>query len=282
MGGQLFPGKRLNGFFAPPEFFTIIGDDTDDGPEHPLYDPRCKLPEDDALIALAKDIAANGYLEPIKVRKNGEAAEVIFGRRRVRAGRIVNRWFKEQGKEPIEVPFTVGKYKDDGDMLGVSISENEHRKGDDVITKAEKAFRLSEYGQTDEKIAARFGVKPGTVRLWISLLDTSAKVRKAISSGKISATAAGKLVKLSRSDQDEALAKMIAEGRTTVRDAGAAASGRSSSPKPKKPAAGLLRKLADHNFVSGDIEATLRWVTGESDDPPKDIADALANIEEGG
>lgn len=273
MGGQAFSGKRLNGFFMDPNELVLIGLDTEDGPEHPLYDPRV-LDETDEL--LARDIIANGIIQPITVRKNGAYAEVVAGRQRVKAARRANEILEEQAAEPVLVPFLV-KRAEDADLLGVSISENEHRRDDDVITKATKAERLLELGKTEQEVAARFGVTDRTVRNWVTLLDTSAKVRKAVVAGKISATAASKLAVLPRAEQDAKLGDLLAKAeqsgkRPTVAATRNTARGKTTSAPRKKDVRKVWQLGAD---LSTETRNVLGWVLGESD-PPEAIADVLA------
>jgi len=271
LGKQAFNGKRLNGFHQAPEDLVLIGRDTDDGPEHPLYDPRVKLDADENL---ARDIMVNGVLQPIRVRKNGDAAEVVVGRQRVLAARLANEWLRAQAKEEVQVPFLVDK-REDGDLLGVSISENEHRRPDDVIEKAKKAQRLLDLGKSPAEVAVRFGVTDRTIRNWTTLLQTTPKVKRAVAAGKLTATAATKLAGLDRSEQDEKLDELLTSGEkpTVSRTRDAAKGGEAT---PRGPAKKLVRQAW---ALGGDIPVTMRetlaWVLGEGE-PPKQISKILA------
>lgn len=72
----------------------IIGVDTHDGSDHPLWSPRNELPLNKALI---QHIVDNGQLSPIQVRKanikrgDADVYEVVAGVQRVRAIRALNR-----------------------------------------------------------------------------------------------------------------------------------------------------------------------------------------------
>lgn len=265
MGGQAFSGKRLNGFHKDPDELCLVGLDTDDGPEHPLYDPRVKLPADENL---AKDIMVNGVLQPIRVRKNGDLAEVAIGRQRVKACRLANKWLREQGKEPISVPFLLHRAASEADFLGICVSENEHRKPDDVVTKAQKAERLLSMGKDYKEVALRFGVTPATVRNWQAVLNTSAQVKKAVSVGKISATAAGKLSKLSHKEQDTALKELVESGNTTVAASRERAKGGKPRDKNLAPSKGVLKSIIAHGGLSEEVRTTLEWCAGSIPTPP--------------
>ena len=123
MSKQALNGRRLNAFGMDPMDLTVIGHDTEDGPDHPLYDERVKLPIDDAMVM---NIASLGVREPIIVRKNGDAVEVVDGRRRVLHARVANELLAKKGEPLITVPAMLAK----GDaclMEQVAISLNEIR-----------------------------------------------------------------------------------------------------------------------------------------------------------
>lgn len=101
MAKQALEGKRLNAFAMDASDLTIIGLDTKDGPEHPLYDERIFLPIDEAMV---RNIRAFGVIEAINVRKNGPNVEVVDGRQRVRHARIASQRNVEEGLPPILVP----------------------------------------------------------------------------------------------------------------------------------------------------------------------------------
>lgn len=269
MAKTALPGaKRLNAFAMPADELTIVGLDTDEGPEHPLYDERIKMPLDEGLV---RNIRKFGVLETVTVRKNGERVEVVAGRQRVRATREANRRNSEEGLQPILVPVFVKRPRSDGDALGVMISENENRQDDDPLTRAAKASRLLDFGATEEDVAIAFGISRQTVRNLLALMELSDKVKKAVSQRQISATAAIELRDLTHTDQNAKLAEMLDVGATSTSEARrqrqARQNGASATPRAKRPGIKTLRKVADdEEFVSGlsaDARAILQWVLGD-------------------
>jgi len=99
-------GKR-DLFLVPPEKLVVIGLDTEDEPEHPLYDARVTLPIDQAMVA---DVAKFGVVQPIRARRNGDKLEVVVGRQRVRLAREAN---GIGTGDPIRVPTVNGRRSSD-------------------------------------------------------------------------------------------------------------------------------------------------------------------------
>ena len=69
MSKQALEGQRLNAFGMDPDKLTIIGLDTDDGPEHPLYDERVRLPLDESFV---KNVKVYGVIEDVIVCKDAD------------------------------------------------------------------------------------------------------------------------------------------------------------------------------------------------------------------
>src|ERR1044071_4250279 len=73
-------------YYADPDDLVIIGLDTDDGPEHPLYDPRIKGDISEPEI---RNVEYFGIITPVQVRRYDNRLEVVNGRGRVRKARLV-------------------------------------------------------------------------------------------------------------------------------------------------------------------------------------------------
>lgn len=201
-------GKKLNAFAVYPEDLTIVGLDTKLDLTHRLHDERIELPIEPAFV---KNIKYYGVIEPIIVRKIGDVIEVVDGRQRVRAARVANAELKAAGHAPLRVPIVIRRSSED--MLGgVMISANEHRRGDEFQVKLQKLERYLAHGKSEEDAAIAFGVGVGTIHQWLSILEASPEVKKAVNLNRLSTTAAAKLATLPREQQVEALAELTAEG----------------------------------------------------------------------
>ena len=258
---------RKDVFMVDPWELTVIGLDTDDKADHPLYDKRVKLPPDEKTVA---NIKHQGVHTPIRVRKNGDTIEVVVGRRRVINAREANVELKTEGKEEVRVPCMMAK-GEDADLLGILISENEHRRGDTPMARARKLKKLLDMGRTEDEAANVFGVTKQAVKNWVKLLDLSSKVRKAVDNGKLSASAAIELHALSHEEQDEQLDEAIAAaatsgGKVTGRDIKERTSnGEGGSVAPKKRIIKKMLAMEEEELVDVSEEFLLgvRWVIGD-------------------
>jgi ParB family chromosome partitioning protein len=269
MGKTALPGaKRLNAFAVNPDTLVIVGLDTDDGPEHPLWDERIHLPLDEGFVL---NVARNGVLENVIVRKNGPLVEVVAGRQRVRASREVNRRNAGEDVPLVLVPVTVKRPRGDSDAAGVMISENENRQDSDPLTRASQAARQMNFGATEHDVAITFGISKQAVKNLLSLLELSDKVKKAVQKRQISATAATELRDLTHAEQNEKLAEMLATGATGVvearRQRKARKNGTPTTPRGKAVGVKTLRQVAANEeflgTLSPDAKDILLWILGD-------------------
>jgi len=198
--------SRVDSYRFDPETLVIIGLDTPDGEEHELYDERIHLPLVEETVL---NIMVNGVIEPVVVRPNGDVAEVLDGRQRVRHAREANRRLKAQGEPPVLVPAVTHRASS---PMAIMVSTNEHRQDDTPMARARKLERMLARGYTLEDCAVHFGKTVQCMRNWASLLDCDKKVQRAVDDGKLTASAAQKLAKLDKQKQVETMQEMIASG----------------------------------------------------------------------
>lgn len=172
-----YPKRAL--FLIPPEDVTIIGLDTSDGREHPLWDERIKYRIKPELVL---SVAADGVIEPITVCKDGDRILVVNGRQRVRAAREVNAELLKRGEPALALP---AQYKRDDDtaLLGAMVTTNEHRTDDDILVKAAKAQRLYDRGMSPPDIGVKFGKTGQTIRTWLTLNALHPQLKEAFREG---------------------------------------------------------------------------------------------------
>lgn len=269
MGKTAIEAPRGVIFYLDPEEVQLVSD-----PGNALYDPRAALPPDDRLV---KSIRAKGVIQPIVVRKNGEKIEVVCGRRRVTAAREVNRRRKEDGEDPITVPAILRK-GDDASLYGASLIENEIRADVPPMQKAQHTARLLEmHSGNEEAVAEILQVTTQTVKNHLALLSLDPAVKKAVESGRISASAAWQLAALSREEQKAKLAELIESGggseerKPTTRETQRAVTGKNPAPgkrqvrklikalmpteKSPRPPATVRAAMAAAAWAVGDMEA---------------------------
>jgi len=259
MGKQAIDAKRGTVFMIDPERLTLVTDK-----ENPLYDPRVEEEPDESMIA---NIAMYGVFQPILVRKNGDAIEVVIGRGRTKAALEANRRLKAEGKPPLLVPVMV-KGGTDADLFGILISENEIRREDSMINKGEKARKLLNMGYSVQQIAMTFGVTRKAVENWLTVQQLPEPIKGAVETGEISATAAMQLAGHSREEQVERFMDIKQQGeKPTTQTMRSAAASPDNTPAPKMK----TRKEIEKSIESQDGEDAyaqgfrnaLLWVLGK-------------------
>lgn len=266
---------KTNVLMFDPDKLIIVEDKN-----HPLYDRRIEKPLTEMFIA---NVDHYGIHTPGSVRKNPETGdvEVVFGRRRVRAAREVNKRRRAKGIEPLmQVPMTV-KRGDDSHLTGLMVSENESREEDTPMNRAEKMQRMLSQGKDEAHIAMAFEVNVQTVKQSLALLEATAAVRNAVESGKISVSAAHPLVKLTPEEQRSTLETMLAagEGETgprkrarKMREAAAANGTGAAVMRGKREIKAYLEKVnaetTDPDFQKV-AKSILEWVLGDRVGEPR-------------
>jgi len=162
-----------------------------------------------AINELADSIRKHGLLQPLLVRGNGDAYQLVAGERRWRAAQQV-------GLE--NIPCRVVQL-DDKQVCEAAIEENLKRQDLNVLEKAD-AFRgyLEQFGGTVEELSRRLSMNRSTVSNVIRLLDLPEHVQDAVRQGRISGGHARALLPLPADSQTE-LTRQIEEQNLSVREA---------------------------------------------------------------
>jgi ParB family chromosome partitioning protein len=191
--------------YMDPDALVIIGLDTEDDETHPLWDARINLPIDESLV---RNILVYGIQMPVLIRQEAGKAYVIDGRQRVRAAREAASRQSAAGEAPVRVP--VRKVQgEDGRVVGIMVSANELRQGDDILVRAQKAARLMDLRGDIDEVAIAFGRTVTAIRNWFSLLEADPVVHTAVREGRVSASAAIELSRMPREMQGEGLEKLL-------------------------------------------------------------------------
>jgi ParB family chromosome partitioning protein len=288
MGKTAFDFKRGNSWFAPPEDVVIIGLDTKDGPEHKLYKDDIHDPLDEAFVKTVEDF---GVIQPVSVRKNGERAEVTWGRTRIRAAREANRRRKKRGAPPLLVKIVLEKAEEKV-LQAMSIVENAARKIAKPVDEAREMQKVMRSGYDEDDLATMFACSVQKVRKRLALLTLSPKLISAVEKGKASATAVLTLQSLSHEDQATKLEDLLSHGPPdeddhdrepgrAVKEANGTSNGQKNgkaASKPKRPTADAVRVAAgrrvqprvkqikimlEHGGLDqATAEEYLRWMVG--------------------
>ena len=170
--------------------------------------PRTNF-DDETLRSLAASIREVGVLQPIVVRRSGEAYELIAGERRLRAAKLA-------GLATVPV---ILRDSGDADTLREALIENIHRDDLGPIELAE-AFRelLEELGLKQETLADRLGVSRSHMANTIRLLQLPADVQQLLADGRIQAGHGRALLSLNDAEAQTSLALRAAAEDLSVRD----------------------------------------------------------------
>lgn len=296
---------RSEMYFLAPDDLTIIGLDTDDGPEHPMYDERINNPLDTQTM---DDIRAHGILQNVRVCRDGDGYVVVDGRQRVRLAREINKVDKRDDETMIRVPVVITRADEIG-LMRQAFAVNEHRTADDPVTRALKMQRMLDRGASMKAVATTFRFRNVTeAKAALTVLDLSAAGSEALKAGRISFAAALELAKAPRKDQEAALNVLLGDGADvapspTAEDENAEPGPAEATPAPRSgtgsptaaqirrvtqgKAAGtrgvdrrrLQRMLDDSAFATaiGDTaKAVITWLTtGDPEALPESIRDEV-------
>ncbi|HME09890.1 MAG TPA: ParB/RepB/Spo0J family partition protein [Bryobacteraceae bacterium] len=160
------------------------------------------------LRELANSIQANGIIQPLIVRQNGEHYELIAGERRLRAAKLA---------DLDEVPVVVQDYADD-QLLELALVENIQREDLNPIETAEALSRLSsEMSLSHEQIAERTGKDRTTITNLIRLLRLPSAVQLLLAERKLSMGHGRALLGLLTEERQVELAQKAAQLGYSVR-----------------------------------------------------------------
>lgn len=166
---------------------------------HPSpFQPRKHIAEAE-LRELSESIRASGVLQPILVRRVGDAFELVAGERRWRAAQLA-------GLQ--QIPVLVRSIADE-DSAVIGLVENLQREDLNAIEKA-LGFQvlMKKLGATQEAVATRVGLERSTIANFLRLLDLPEAVQAHVSRGTLSMGHARALLAL---DSPEAIVRWADE-----------------------------------------------------------------------
>ena len=172
------------------------------------FQPRLGF-EERELSELIESVRAVGILQPLLVRRIGDAYQLIAGERRMRAAKAHRadpcaRWRRQVS---------------DDDMLTLALVENLQREDLNPIEKA-KGFKrmIDQFSLTQEEASKRLGKDRSTIANFMRLLDLPETVQHVVSRGTISMGHARALLGLQHASAQQALALRVEEEGLSVRE----------------------------------------------------------------
>jgi len=190
------------------------------------FQPR-KIFAQESIRELADSISQHGLIQPLVVREIGERYEIIAGERRWRACQLVGL---------AEIPVVVREAGDQA-TLELALIENLQREDLNPMDEASGYAQLiSQHHLTQEQVATRLGKSRSTVANMLRLVQLEPSVQELLRSNKLTTGHAKAIASLPGFDQQKGLAKQIADGGLSVREAEAASAAILARP-PGAPAA---------------------------------------------
>ena len=181
------------------------------------------------------------------------------------------------------MPFVVVRSARGAELVGMIISENEQRRPDTAMNRAEKAARMIDRGASHEDAAIALGLETGQVKNLLALLGAPKFVRHAVEAEKVTLSNGIKAAKLAEKEGPDAGRKLIEKliehaprtpGKKRSSNSRKARGIVDGAPvmRGKKEVAELrdmLARAGGNPLAAAWVEA-LEWVLGERD---KGLAD---------
>jgi ParB family chromosome partitioning protein len=168
-----------------------------------IFDPE-------ALKDLVDSIKIHGVIQPIAVRKSGNAYELIAGERRIRAS-------IEAGLD--KIPAMILDIDSDQTMIELAIIENVQRENlNDIEVAMGYALLMEKCTLTQEEVAQKVGKDRATISNFLRLLKLPIEIQQKLAMREISNGHARALLSLTSSDNQKMLVERIIDEDLSVRE----------------------------------------------------------------
>jgi ParB family chromosome partitioning protein len=172
------------------------------------YQPRREFDESE-LAELTASLKASGLLQPITVRRKGDAYELVTGERRLRAATNLG-WTEIQA---------IVRDLDEQTMLVVALIENLQRTDLNAIEEARGYRRLiDEFELTQQQVADAVGKDRTTITNLLRVLSLPDEVQNLVADGELSAGHARALLALAPPHSPVELARDAVQQGHSVRE----------------------------------------------------------------
>ena len=172
------------------------------------YQPRREFDEGE-MAELAASLKASGLLQPITVRRRGDAYELVTGERRLRAATSLG-WTEIQA---------IVRDLDEQTMLVVALIENLQRTDLNAIEEARGYRRLiEEFQLTHQQVADAVGKDRTTITNLLRVLSLPDDVQSLVAAGELSAGHARALLALGSAHTVADLASTAVREAYSVRE----------------------------------------------------------------
>ena len=209
-----------------------------------------------ALEELSRSIKQTGILQPVVVRRSGEAYELVAGERRWRAARMAGL---------ATIPAVVREIPTER-LLEAALVENIQRADLNPLEKAQAYQKLmDQFGYTQQGLSERVGQDRSTVANILRLLELPAGAKEALVKGTLTMGHARALLSFRDDAQREQVCRRIEMEGLSVRQVEELASGKAQAAavpvtqeaKVMPPRAGAKTKSADVKALEDQLRQAL-------------------------
>jgi ParB family chromosome partitioning protein len=189
--------------------------------------PRINV-EDANLDELAASIRSRGVIQPILVQRTEDGYRIIAGERR---------WRAAQRAGLLKVPVVVRDLPENSErqLLELALVENVQRENLNPVDEARAYQQLStEFGLTQEQIAAAVGKDRATIANLVRLLRLPEEVQGSLKSGALSTGHARALLALSDGAAQRQAARTVISGALSVRETESLVRKLAAPPRPER------------------------------------------------
>ena len=192
--------------------------------------PRVQM-DDAKLEELTQSIKANGIIQPILVRRSGNAYRIIAGERRWRAA-------QRAGLQKVPVVVREVPEGSEQQLLELALVENIQRENLNPVDEALAYQRLADnFSLTQDQIAAAVGKDRSSVANYLRLLKLPEEVRGDLAAGALSMGHARALLGLTDAASQRQAAREVIVRALSVRDTEALVK-KMAAPASGRPARG--------------------------------------------
>ena len=190
--------------------------------------PRAQM-DDAKLEELTQSIKANGIIQPILVRRSGNAYRIIAGERRWRAA-------QRAGLHKVPVVVRDVPPGSEQQLLELALVENIQREDLNPVDEALAYQRLADnFSLTQDQIAAAVGKDRSSVANYLRLLKLPEEVRGDLAAGSLSMGHARALLGLTDAASQRQAAREVIARSLSVRDTEALVK-KMAAPASSRPA----------------------------------------------
>ena len=190
--------------------------------------PRAQM-DDAKLEELTQSIKANGIIQPILVRRSGNADRIIAGERRWRAA-------QRAGLHKVPVVVRDVPPGSEQQLLELALVENIQREDLNPVDEALAYQRLADnFSLTQDQIAAAVGKDRSSVANYLRLLKLPEEVRGDLAAGSLSMGHARALLGLTDAASQRQAAREVIARSLSVRDTEALVK-KMAAPASSRPA----------------------------------------------